>query len=1276
MSGENGSPRPVARAERVGTPAQFGAELSRLREESRLTVREAARACGLAAATVGGYFTGTHLPTPKLIDAEFTALLRALGVREEAELQAWREAVPRIRRTVRRRAADQVLPFRGLARFERADAPWFFGRTALTGTLAERAAMRREAGRPLMVVGASGAGKSSLLRAGLLPLLDPDPDPAADTAVDPGTDAPGPAVLLTPGRDPAAALARALGGRRPPAWIVVDQFEELFTHGAAMDEQAAFVGALLDAAAAPAADRTGVVIGLRADFYTAALAHPRLARALQDGQVLVGAMDRAQLREAIAGPVQRAGAEIEDGLVELLIEQSMEFGREHAGTLPLLSHALLTTWRQCAGGPLTTADYLATGGIAHAVARSAEEAYAELTVAQQQLARQVFVHLVHVAEGAADTARRVTPAELPGADDAADLSETLGVFIDRRLLTADSDSVRITHEALIGSWPKLRSWLDEDRAALLAQRRVASAAETWRASGRDPAALLRGAPLAAAEGRMAEPGRRWRPAPPEREFLQASLAQRRAEERTRLRTTRQLRVLATALAVLLFVAAGTAVYAFAQRGQARQDTRLADSRAVAEAAEELRGLDPPAASQLSLAAYRIAPTTQARSALYESTDTALATRAVDGSSLVQALAVTPDRRTLAAADADGTLRLWDVADPGHPAALGPALLDLPHQQQFAVAISPDGRLLAVSGEQRTISLWDIGDPGRPQALPPLSGPRQSVYGLAFSPNGTLLAAAGADGDVRLFTVTGTAVRPGPVLAAGSGPGDTAQSVAFSPDGRTLAAGTGLGGLCLWSVPASGVPTRTASPPGLGSAVLALAFAPGGRLLASGTRAMHLQFWTLSGPGRVTADGGPLMAGNSWVNALAFSPDGTELAVGTSAKSVQLWSTATRSPVQQLAHPEPVASVVWDGPRTLVSGCADGVLRLWALPTPLLSAAGIVNAVAFSASGGVMAVASDTLRLWDPRTRLPLSAAFGPAAPAGPAPETVAFSRGAPLLAEGLADGTVRLWDIADPARPEPVGPVLRATTSGYVESIAVSPDGRTLATGADDGTVRLWDIADPAHPVTGPVLARFGGSASSVAFSATGGLLAAGSVDRSFRLWRVTGPGAAAALGSPVTALPGYVYSVTFSPSAPVLAVGLANGTVELWDTAAPARPTPYGAALDGPAGYVYALAFSPDGSTLAGAATDDNLWLWNVADARAPQVLATLTDATDSLFTVAFDPGGSLLAAGGADGHVHLWLSAPGPAAAALCADPGQVLSARDWARYAPGLPVTAPCR
>ena len=325
-------------------------------------------------------------------------------------------------------------PYRGLESFRSEDAPWFFGRAELIDTVV--AALRRRAGRgPLVVVGASGAGKSSLLRAGVMAALTVDGAMPA---------------LLTPGDRPLATLSEVGAGA---ALLVVDQFEEVF--GPAVDEaeRTEFVNALC------ALDMP-VAIALRADFYGRALEYAELARAAQEAQVVVGPMSDADLRSAVAEPARKAGVTIDDGLVEVLLADAHRSGAG-AGLLPLLSHALLATWRRGQGVRMTVADYREVGGIAGGVAQSAEEAFTQLSAQRQELVRRIFLRLVHVAPDLADTRRRVDRAELSAG---ADSIEVLDLFVARRLLTVDEHAVEITHEALLTAWPLLRGWLEVDRA--------------------------------------------------------------------------------------------------------------------------------------------------------------------------------------------------------------------------------------------------------------------------------------------------------------------------------------------------------------------------------------------------------------------------------------------------------------------------------------------------------------------------------------------------------------------------------------------------------------------------------------------------------------------------------------------------------------------------------------------------------------------------------------------------------------------------------------------
>jgi hypothetical protein len=437
-------------------------------------------------------------------------------------------------------------PYRGLAAFQPEDSAWFFGREALTAELLARLAERLVGPSMLLVVGASGSGKSSLLRAGLLPAL-------AEGAV-PGSGS-WPWLLLTPGAQPLTELAvrvarlagvatggvlddlrtdpdrlvlavrqallaeaepamalgsaagqgdlqlsqllREAGGRADSARlvVVVDQFEELFAPGVDEAERGGFIRALC--AAATSRPEVGelppavVVLGIRADFYPRCTPYPELRELLQDGQVVVGPMSPTAVRRAIEAPAARAGLRLEPGLVEVLLrdagvtataDRDDRGGGLAVGMLPLLSHALLETWQHRSGATLTVDGYLTAGGIRGAVATTAEACYQALDPGEQAIARQVLLRLVTVEEGTEPTRRRVDRAELlegRPAEEATRIAGMLDRLAAARLVTMDRETVEVTHEALLGAWPRLRDWLRDDRDALRIHRQLTDAARIW-----------------------------------------------------------------------------------------------------------------------------------------------------------------------------------------------------------------------------------------------------------------------------------------------------------------------------------------------------------------------------------------------------------------------------------------------------------------------------------------------------------------------------------------------------------------------------------------------------------------------------------------------------------------------------------------------------------------------------------------------------------------------------------------------------------------------------
>ena len=1323
----------------------FGGLLRQLRAEAGLTQEELAEAAGLSPRSVSDLERGINR-TARKDTAELLAGALGLAEPTRAVFVA----------TARGRApAEEVLaalrgeavapegpawpggPYLGLVPFEERDARLFYGRDELADQLLRRLGQRLDGAGILLVAGESGSGKSSLLRAGLLPrlaagalgpgserwprrVIRPAGSPLRELAMvlaemagaDPVSvyrslsAAPDEAPMLAEqaartatgrGADPGSdGPATSIGVAPPRLVLVVDQFEELFTAGQDGDvgamERKAFVTALHAAATIPAGPRrlppALVVAAVRADYLGRLIAYPPLKAALDAGLFTVGPMSEAELRLAVTGPAAEAGLVVEPAVVEAVIAELRDEagGGLGSGVLPLMSQAMAATWERREGNELTLRGYRRAGGVADAVNRGAQAAYDALTSSQQDAARLVFTQLTVITADGRFARRRCRRADLSsrGTQMIADIDAVIGVFSARRLLVLGEDSVEIAHDALLQAWKKLRDWLGDDQLDRALYGQVVTDAAAWDGNGRDAAYLYRPgrlATIAAAAARWQDAPARYLPLPATSEaFLGA------ARHAARRATRRRRGVIAglLALTVIAISAAGIAVHdaadASRQAANAARQHAIALSRQLAAESLAAGSASPLTARRLAVAAWRVFPTGQAGSVLAsllmeQQQDGILPGNPSNGG--VNTVAFSPDSHLLAAAYGDGYVRLWN---PVTGQAVGsPLPADTASEGGvYGLAFSPDGKLLATPDAAGYVRLWN---PATGQAvgapLPADTGPVGGVYEVAFSPDGKLLATAGVDGTVRLWNPATHRAVGAPLLAeVNPRGGGGVNGVAFSPDGKLLAAADAAGYVRLWN-PATGQAVGAPFLAATNKGVIGVAFSPDGKLAtADGDGTVRL--WD---PATGQAVGAPLPAvANDSVTQVAFSPDGKLLAAADTAGYVRLWDSVTR---QAVGAPLPAAT------------------------------AGGVNGVAFSPDGKLLASAGGdgTVRLWDPATRQPPRA---PLPPVTGGVYGVAFSADGGLLASAGGDGTVRLWD---PATRQPAGVLPAETGPGSrVDAVAFSPDGKLLATANGDatvglwdlvtrqasggfsgrnavafspdgkllaaaevgGTVRRWDLAtqQPAGPLL-PAYAAPVEAVNGVAFSPDGKLLAAAYGDGYVRLWNpATGQPVGAPL--PATTSPGTgVNGVAFSPDGKLLAAAYGDGYVRLWN---PATGQPVGALLPAttsPGTGVNGVAFSPDGKLLASAGSDGYVRLWNPATRQPVGVpLPAYAGSVAAVHGVAFSPDGKLLATADADGTVRTWdMPLSANPYAALCADAGPPTKA-DWTHYAPGEPQPSVCR
>ena len=1244
----------------------FGDLLRFLRRRMGITQMELAIQVGYSNTQISRLEQNERLPDIPTIEARFVS---ALGLEEEPKAVA---RLLDLAANVRREDAPAtgLSPYKGLNYFDETDADFFVGREALTAKLIERVLALTSTRSPhetrfLAIVGASGSGKSSLARAGLVSalrwnkastdwrihILTPTAHPLeslAGTLTQESNSVIATATLMDDLARDARSLQiftkRILGSMNGSRlMLVVDQFEELFALCRSEEERAAFIGNLLTAAS-EADGPVIVVITLRADFYAPCAHYPRLRQALAAHQEYIGAMNEEELRRAIEEPAQRGRWEFEPGLIDLLLH---DVGRE-PGALPLLSHALFETWQRRRGRTMTLSGYTSSGGVRGAIAETAEAVFVDqFTHEQQAIARRIFLRLTELGDeaGAGDTRRRATFDELIlKPEEAATTHAVLKALADARLITTTEGAAEVAHEALIREWPTLHSWLEENREGLRLHRQLTEAAQDWSETNHDPDLLYRGARLVQA--------REWSSTHKEEmnalevEFLAASIeagereaaereAQRqreleaaqkladtekqRAEEQTHSAT--QLRKRAyylTGAFVLALIMAFTAIF-FGR--QAQISSRLATTRELASASISNLDVDPERSILLALQAvnktYAVDGTVlpEAEDALHRAVQTSRIELTLRGhTDEVWGAVFSPDGTRIATASADGTAKIWD-------ATTGKDLITLKGPVPGVVwhaMFSPDGKLLATAGQDGIARIWNVTTG---EQVLGLAGHTADVLHIEFSPDGSRMATVSPDGTAKVWdALTGKEL-----LTLDQGDDAEPYWVAFSPDSSRIAVANTRGGfegwVSIWDVVTGEILLAL---PDQNAYVNSVSFSPDGTQILTTSDDQTTRIWDAnSGEELKTFYGQTINITNA-----AYSPDGTRIATAIGNSQVSILDAVTGRELLTLAgHSSDIRTVAFspDGKR-IVTASHDNTARVWNAGASqesltLVNGPAILSQIgaklAYSPDGTQLAVAySDPIaKVWDPTTGKLLFNLDGHVG----AVVFIAYSFDGTRIATAAMDGTAKVWDAK-------TGKELLTFSDhkDVVAGVAFSPDGSRLATASFDKTAILWDAK------TGEKIFKLTGQAAwlvGVAFSSEGSRFATSSFGGTAMVWdTMTGKRLFGLLGHTNT-----VRQVVFSPDDTRLATASLEGNAKLWDAINGNELF----TLSGHAGQVFSIAFSPDGKTVATASGDRTAKLWDPLTGKA---LLTL-HAPDGLTSVAFSPDGSQLAVASRDGTARIYL-------------------------------------
>ncbi|WP_437987849.1 nSTAND1 domain-containing NTPase [Sorangium sp. So ce117] len=1145
-------------------------------------------------------------------------------------------------------------PFAGLSAFQEADAARFFGRDHEIAAMAAR--LRTQ--QLLAVAGPSGAGKSSFVRAGVIPalkaagirgesfILRPGRRPlyaladvlvqvaeaerrTSATAGSPELDLPNHDGLVALLRDEPGSLGarlRARCRRDGPGHRVllfIDQFEELYTLGAAPEERAAFV-ACLEGVADDASSPLRVLLAIRSDFLDSLAEHRDFMLDVTRGLSFLPSLGRDGLREALTRPLEAAGYRFETAEIVEHMLGTLEGTRS---PLPLLQFTADKLWEARDRGRrlLTQASYERLGGVAGALSAHADAVLSALPLREQRLARAVLLRLVTPERTRAVVGMDELHELARGGagDGAGSVAQVIQHLAGARLLLiaagaeAGGDSggttVELVHESLIERWPKLALWLAESEqdARLLAQ--LHAAAQQWEASGEAEGLLWRDRAAEDArawyERRRAAQGADLRVALSEREerYLLAVVAL--LERARRLRRWLVMGVIAT-LVMVAFIVSCLAIDAHQEAARADQEAarRQAEAREARNATRMATARELQADPTTVLAILReIEPpdvprgwAVLARWALHRR----LARAVLSHPDSVMHAAYRRDAERIVTACADGTVRVWNADGTGTLVVLRG------HKDRVSsAAFSPDGKRIVTASYDKTARVWNADGSGAPMVL---RGHQGAVTSATFSPDGKRIVTGSWDRTARVWSADGSSE---PVVLRGHE--DRIDSATFSPDGKRIATGSWDGIARVWNADGSGKPILLR---GHQDRVVSATFSPDGKRIATGSWDRTARVWNADGSGEPVV----LRGHEERVFSAAFSPDGKRIVTASHDKTARVWNADGKGQSVALrGHDDGVYSAAFSpGGERIVTASIDKTARVWSAedanePIPLRGHEDQVYTSAFSPDGERIVTAS-----WDRTARVWSADGSGkPVVLRGHESRlcSAAFSPDGRRVVTASYDKTARVWNTDGSGKPV----VLRGHQD-VVSSAAFSPDGARIVTASWDGTARVWNADGRGEPI---VLRGHEEQVASAAFSPDGKRIVTGSWDTTARVWNADGTGAAIVLRGHGDR----VRRAAFSPDGKRIVTASFDKTARVWNADGTGAPIVFRDHEH----WVQSAMFSPDGERIVTASQDTTARVWNADGTGEPLVLrgseAAINDAS-------FSPDGKRIVTASDDKVVRVW--------------------------------------